>query len=229
MAYYHRYAYLHGFASSPLSTKAQQLRRMFSGFGMELHVPDLNLPSFAALSPLAILRELEQRMGDPADAPWRLIGSSFGGLLACEFARRHPERVESMVLLAPAFDLNARWTESLGAEAIDAWRDDGTRPFASADGSTARVQWRLFEECAGLPARPEFGCPALIIHGDQDEAVPVATSREVAAARSNVQLIELPSDHRMHDQAERIVAEAQRFFALGRRTYDHPSDPEILR
>ena len=218
MAYSYRYAYLHGFASSPLSVKAQQLRRMFSGFGLELHVPDLNTPSFAALSPEAILRELEQRMGDPSDAKWRLIGSSFGGLLASEFARRHPERVESLALLAPAFDLPARWRESLGQAELDTWRDEGERPFVSAEGRDVRVHWALFEECEAISSRPDFGCPALILHGERDEVVPIATSREIAAERKDVQLIALPSDHRMHDQAERIVAEVQRFFALGRAT-----------
>jgi hypothetical protein len=42
-----RYAYLHGFASSPLSTKGVQLHRWFQKeLGISLDLPDLNIPSF---------------------------------------------------------------------------------------------------------------------------------------------------------------------------------------
>jgi predicted esterase YcpF (UPF0227 family) len=42
-----RYAYLHGFASSPLSTKGVQLQRWFQNkLNISLDLPDLNIPSF---------------------------------------------------------------------------------------------------------------------------------------------------------------------------------------
>jgi predicted esterase YcpF (UPF0227 family) len=42
-----RYAYLHGFASSPLSTKGVQLHRWFEkDLNISLDLPDLNIPSF---------------------------------------------------------------------------------------------------------------------------------------------------------------------------------------
>jgi len=42
-----RYAYLHGFASSPLSTKAVQLQQWFQNeLNISLDLPDLNIPSF---------------------------------------------------------------------------------------------------------------------------------------------------------------------------------------
>ena len=43
-----RYAYLHGFASSPLSTKGVQLNRWFRDeLNVSLDLPDLNIPSFS--------------------------------------------------------------------------------------------------------------------------------------------------------------------------------------
>jgi predicted esterase YcpF (UPF0227 family) len=42
-----RHAYLHGFASSPLSTKGVQLNRWFQKeLSISLDLPDLNIPSF---------------------------------------------------------------------------------------------------------------------------------------------------------------------------------------
>ena len=109
VSYHYRYAYLHGFGSSPSSKKGQHLERMFSGFGIELLVPDLNRPSFSRLSPVAILHELESLLGrDPSGPRVRLIGSSLGGWLATLFAAEHPALVDRMVLIAPAFDFGQR-------------------------------------------------------------------------------------------------------------------------
>ncbi|CAF3923262.1 unnamed protein product, partial [Rotaria sp. Silwood1] len=42
-----RFAYLHGFASSPLSTKGVQLREWFQDeLNISLDLPDLNIPCF---------------------------------------------------------------------------------------------------------------------------------------------------------------------------------------
>lgn len=38
----------------------------------------------------------------PAGKRWKVVGSSLGGLMAAIYACSHPERVERMVLLAPA-------------------------------------------------------------------------------------------------------------------------------
>src|SRR5690606_33130496 len=46
----HRYAYFHGFRSSPSAKKGNHLRERLAAEGVELLVPDLNQPSFAALS-----------------------------------------------------------------------------------------------------------------------------------------------------------------------------------
>ena len=99
-----RFAYLHGFASSSLSTKGQALRRFFAGRGLTMHTPDLNHPSFAALTYSGMLaafdrldRELseaELASGQEQPSRWRLIGSSMGGFVASRWAELHPERVE---------------------------------------------------------------------------------------------------------------------------------------
>ena len=95
---------------------------MFSGFGIELLLPDLNRPSFARLSPLAILHELDSLLGRDLSGPRvRLIGSSLGGFLASLFAAEHPTLVDRMVLIAPAFDFGQRWRERLGETGIERW------------------------------------------------------------------------------------------------------------
>ncbi len=85
-----RLIFLHGLAGSSQGVKATLLRSIF---------PHILTPDFGG--------ELEQRMaalgailGDRTG--WKIVGSSFGGLMAALFACRRPAQVERMVLLAPA-------------------------------------------------------------------------------------------------------------------------------
>lgn len=218
MAYHHRYAYFHGFASSPLATKAQSLRRVFSAFGLDLAIPDLNRPTFSELSPSACLRAIEALCGADDEPSWRIIASSFGALLGTAFAESTPERVDRMVLLAPAFDFAPRWAARMGPEAMHRWLDVGAFPFENGAGEIVPVHYRFFEEVSELPAAPHPPVPILILHGVDDEIVPIEGSRRYAEEHDNVVLVELEGDHRLHDQIDRIDAEVQRFFELGRAT-----------
>ena len=94
-----RIVYLHGFASSPLSSKAQFFRRKFAAAGISMEIPQLDEGRFEELtisSQLAVIDRVVD--GQPAI----LMGSSLGGYLAALYAGRHPE-IERLVLLAPAF------------------------------------------------------------------------------------------------------------------------------
>jgi pimeloyl-ACP methyl ester carboxylesterase len=54
--------------------------------------------------------------------------------------------------------------------------------------------------------------PVMIIHGQKDEVIPIAHSRQyVASFPEKTQLIEVDSDHRLNDQLEFIWKQAQLF------------------
>ena len=85
--------FLHGLDSSSQGTKAVFFRERY---------PDMLIPDFSGT--------LEERMqtleGILSDRPGlRMVGSSFGGLMATLFAMQHEPRVERLVLLAPAINL----------------------------------------------------------------------------------------------------------------------------
>lgn len=142
-----RHAYLHGFAGSPLSKKGLLLERAFKAAGLELLLPDLNAPSFAELSPRAMLGVLDRLDTGPGDEQgWGFVGSSLGGWLAARWAGVHPGRVARLLLLCPAFDLASRWPQLLPPGAMDKWRREGSLLMPDAAGTLTRVHYRFYEE-----------------------------------------------------------------------------------
>jgi uncharacterized protein len=199
-----RHAYLHGFASSSLSSKGQALRRHYAGHGIELHTPDLNYPSFAELSYTGMLaafdgfdQALDEREGvAPGSTRWRLIGSSMGGFLAARWAQLHPERVDRLVLLCPAFDFVERWPSLIGPDNFERWRSEGRLALPDPTGTPVEVQFGLVEDAQTHPARPAVACPTTIVHGTRDAIVPIASSRTYAAEHEDrVRLVEVDDDH----------------------------------
>ncbi|NET54112.1 MAG: alpha/beta fold hydrolase, partial [Merismopedia sp. SIO2A8] len=117
------YIYLHGFASSPQSTKSQKLRSYLQTYKVELKIPDLNQGDF---SHLTLSRQIQQveALFPLAPTPVVLIGSSFGGLTAAVLAQRNLQ-VQRLVLLAPAFGFQEYWLSQLSAAELQQWQSSG--------------------------------------------------------------------------------------------------------
>ncbi|MGM0578673.1 MAG: YqiA/YcfP family alpha/beta fold hydrolase [Myxococcota bacterium] len=210
-----RYAYLHGFASSPLSRKGVALKEVFADHGLELRLPDLNRPSFSKLTFTGALEAVDEMDGGEGP-PWCLVGSSMGGFVASRWAELHPDRVDRLVLLCPGFDMNTRWPAIVGAEAMARWRAHGSLSFPDGAGEPTPVHWGFIEDALTHPARPEVPCPTLILHGRHDETVPIESSRQYAATRPNVRLVELDDGHALTDSVDRIARETLAFFGTDR-------------
>ncbi|MCB9764112.1 MAG: alpha/beta fold hydrolase [Alphaproteobacteria bacterium] len=208
-----RYAYLHGFASSPASVKGTALAERFARLGVTLEQPDLNQPSFSALTYSGALAALDA-MDDAPSARWCLIGSSMGGYLAARWAELNPDRVHRLVLLCPGFEMTSRWPGIIGESAFARWERRGSLPLPGPGGRIVTVGWGLVEDARAHPALPEVPCPTLILHGQRDEVVPFEISERYAAARSGVRLIRLDDDHGMVGSLSRIYRESADFFGL---------------
>lgn len=98
--------------------------------------------------------------------PVVLIGHSAGGHLALWAAREHP--VTGVIGLAAVCDLEATARAYLGNGALFEFlgEDPGSELYAAADPMH----------------RLPLGVPSLLIHGDEDENVPIGQSRAYAAA-----------------------------------------------
>lgn len=203
-----RYIYLHGFASGPLSRKAQAFQAALVGENIELEIPDLAQKDFEHLTISGQLQVIENLLNSE---PCRLVGSSMGGYLAALYASTHSE-VERLVLLAPAFGFASRWREMQGADVIAQWRDTGwLEVFHYGDKTTRRVHYELLEDAASLPPYPDFRQPAIIFHGIHDSVVPISLSRQFVLSHQNADLRELDSDHELLNVLQKITAAALPF------------------
>lgn len=204
------YIYLHGFASSPRSKKAQELRNRFQALGITLTVPDLNQPDF---SQLTLSRQLDQVAALlPIDQPVTLIGSSFGGLTAAWAAERYPQ-VERIVLLAPAFQFMAQWLPRLGEATVQQWQISGSMPvYHYGEQKMLPLNYQFVQDAMQYDeTQLQRSVPTLVLHGIRDEVISIQASRDYASRRSSVRLIELDSDHALADVGEEIWAAVMRW------------------
>jgi pimeloyl-ACP methyl ester carboxylesterase len=178
-----RLAYLHGFASGPGSTKAQFLRARLAEQRRTLEVPDL-APDFTDMTITSMLGIVDALL----DAgPTVLVGSSLGGYLAALAAERRRDAVPALVLLAPAFGFAARWERSAGERTMAAWRRRGTAPvYHYGLGREVPLSIALLDDARRYPDEPDPRCPALVLHGRHDDAVPLTLAETFAARRPEV-------------------------------------------
>ena len=212
------FLYLHGFASSPASTKARAFATWAAGHGAPLEVLDLRVPSFEQL----LLSAMQERVIAAIDAVGgprarvALIGSSLGGLTACRVAAADP-RVAAVFLMAPAFQIATRWEARIGSEAWRSWKETG---FIEVDDyatkQRARVHWGFVDELARLATElgpwPDVRVPVRIVHGTRDDVVDVELSREWSRGKPHVRLIEVDDGHELGASIPRLLTEADDFF-----------------
>jgi pimeloyl-ACP methyl ester carboxylesterase len=206
-----RYLYLHGFASSPDSRKARFFIEKLNGIGIRLEA--LNLaPDFRNLtisSQLAVIHEAAHNQQVV------LIGSSLGGYLAALYAAGHPETVDRMLLLAPAFDFHRLWQKELGAGKLSEWRESGTiLIYHYGAGRKTPLGFQLMEDAAKYPAFPNIKQPCLILHGLNDEVVPYEKSARFAAGHpDNAKLLPVDSGHELTDVLNEIWDKSSSFLS----------------
>ncbi len=199
--------YLHGFASGPQSKKGVAFDTYFAARGVAIERMNLRVPSFEHLRLSAMIDTVQAALGE-----WSIvIGSSLGGLTAARVAERDG-RVQGLILLAPAFQLAARWKEQLGAE-WDAWKARGWREVADyTTGQTSKIDFGFVEDVETVDVGyPDVRVPTLILHGIHDDVVPIERSRTFAASRPWVQLVELDDGHELTASIPRLLAESEAF------------------
>ncbi len=217
--------YLHGFASSPASTKARFFEKRLAEHGLTLHCPDLNAPDFETLTISRMMTRVQQDILALPPAPTVLIGSSLGGRLAIELASRWAKRcaggeagllaqhaIDRVVLLAPALE----FPQSLGEEGLGRWKTTGRMEvFHHAEGRPRQLHYGFYEDAVRSdPFASYLDFPILIFHGRRDESVDPASVEAFARSRPNVMLRMLDDDHQLLSSLDEIWRETAAFLGL---------------
>lgn len=198
-----KWFYLHGLASSPQSRKAQVLSDRLQKQGQVLHRVDLNEGGFSNLTVSRQIRQVSALMAQEDRVA--LIGSSLGGLTAAWVAQESLI-VERLLLLAPAFGFPDCW---LTAAELQDWQTSGHRLiYHYGQGRSLPLTYHFVEDArTWSPHRLTRPVPTTIIHGRQDEVIPIQSSRDYAKTRSWVELIEVDSDHALGQLHPRVWQE----------------------
>jgi pimeloyl-ACP methyl ester carboxylesterase len=221
--------YLHGFASSPASTKATFFERHFAEHGVPLHCPDLNAPDFETLTISRMIQQVEKAILALPPAPTVLIGSSLGGLVALQVGSRWSKRcaasepgliaqypIDRVVLLAPAVDFARAHGRDLGDEGLSRWRNAGLLPiYHHGEGRTRNVRYGLYEDALQYDAYASYvDFPILVFHGRRDATVDPDAIEAFARSRPNVILHMLDDEHQLIGSLDAIWKDVAAFLGL---------------
>ncbi|MEM6253860.1 MAG: YqiA/YcfP family alpha/beta fold hydrolase [Cyanobacteria bacterium P01_D01_bin.156] len=188
------YIYLHGFASGPQSYKGQWLKSHLYAQDIDLKLLDLNQGNFGYLTLTRQIQQVRQQL----QGPTILIGSSLGGLVAAWVAEQS-DRVEKLVLLAPAFQFLDQWLPRLGDDQIRHWRSTGwLSVYHYGFKSRQRLHYTFLRDAQDyLDSQLQKTIPTLILHGTQDDVIALDASQQYAQTRPWVTLQALNTNHGM--------------------------------
>lgn len=208
--------YLHGFASSGQSAKAQYFRERFKALPLvAFHAPDFNpTPAdFEYMTTTGRIDRLRQYILDHHLGDFSIIGSSFGGLIGLQYAHRFGG-VDKMLLLAPAL----YWLSGgLSEKELEGWREAGAAPvFHEAFQKEVLVRYDLQRDGLAYLEIVPPPVPITIIHGHDDATVPIDHSRAYARDfPDSVRLVEVDADHDLNGHLDLIWEYVQSFLLDG--------------
>jgi len=180
--------YLHGLLSSSKSTKGTFLKKALDECSTIL-TPDLypEQELFEKMTVSSLLNSVSEWVRGASD-PVILIGSSFGGLVAIRYVqtgKKYSEKIKGLVLIAPALNFNIV-LENHHIPSKE-WNDWQQRGFTHVDhpawtGKT-KWSWKFIEDLREYhyPMNEPLNVPILLIHGEEDDVIPVSNSHSFAS------------------------------------------------
>jgi pimeloyl-ACP methyl ester carboxylesterase len=209
--------YLHGFASSARSSKAAFFAGKLRELGIDLYTPDFNEPDFSTLTITRMVDQVSRAIAE-LPGPVALIGSSLGAFVAVQVALRHPDRIDRLVLLAPALDFGGNRMRSLGDAGLEEWQRTGRlNVFHYGYGRMMPVHYELYADARRHDCvNAALSMPIQVFQGRRDDAVDPDSVERWSRARPNVELHMLDDDHQLTASVGLIWEEMKRFLDLNR-------------
>lgn len=181
-----RVLFAHGFEGGPDGSKPAYMAEVL---GWDVTTPVMSTFGWTIEQQTQVLLDLID--GNEYDL---VAGSSMGGLAAANASALRPDADFSLLLIAPAFGLAEMWRSSLSGEELEAWESSDSRAYHHHGfGHDIDLSW-AFMQAAERMSWPVLNHPAVILHGTQDDIVPIENSRRVSGVTA---LIEIEDGHRM--------------------------------
>jgi pimeloyl-ACP methyl ester carboxylesterase len=180
-------------------------------------LPSVTVPSLEELSPRRAVDLIKELVPKHRADGLILMGSSFGAFLALhayhELLNDERAHIRSLVLLAPALNPWDPASALLTPARERIWRERGSAPVLDLEtGVEIAVHYQFVEELRAFDSRGvRLELPTLIIHGLNDEVVPVAQSLEFVASRPGVVLELLNDSHQLLGEPSKMLSLIERF------------------
>jgi pimeloyl-ACP methyl ester carboxylesterase len=127
-----------------------------------------------------------------------IAGSSMGVLAAANASALRPDATFGLLLIAPAFGLSEMWHNRLSILEMAEWEKKDAYAYQGFELDIS-MGWD-FMQTAERMSWPKLNHPTVILHGNQDDVVPIENSRRVADNDENViALMEIEDGHRMQE------------------------------
>ena len=215
--------YLHGFASSPQSSKSSFLSARLAQYGVTLQCPDLNEPDFSTLTVTRMIEQVEAMLVQLPPRPVAVFGSSLGAFVALHLVERlaHSKaldrvQVRQLVLLAPALEFGTNRTGV--RDDLLHWKETGWLQVEHyASGDTRKVHYELFEDARRYDSFAAVNTvPTLIVQGRRDDVVDPEMVERFSLSRSHVRFVMVDDGHQLGESLEHVWAESREFLSLPR-------------
>lgn len=209
--------YLHGFASSPASGKAERFRTACEAHGIGFTCPDLNQPAFETLTTTRMLAQVRDCVAAIAAGPVALVGSSLGAFVAVLAAAGDTAAtIDRLVLLAPALDFGGNRLTHLGDHSVTEWKRRGSLTvFHYAEEREREIGYALYDDAAQYDALTvPTTRPTLVFQGRNDDVVSPVMVQRWAESRAQVDLRMLEDGHQLSASVDTILTESLAFFGV---------------
>ncbi len=136
-----------------------------------------------------------------------------GGLVATLSALRFPS-IKALILLAPGFGIEKRWMHLVEPDKRSVWREQGAiEVFHYGSDRNELLSYRFVEDLESYETRNiHVSIPTLILHGINDDVVPVSESHHFAEQNSeHAKLIEFDDGHELAISLPEIWQASQEF------------------
>jgi pimeloyl-ACP methyl ester carboxylesterase len=202
--------YLYGFASGPLSNKAQFFKKNFQLIPISLYIYDF-IPTpeaFTTMSCSNLVNNLIKHIHEVfPDNQLIIIGSSFGGFLATWYAYLYPDKVDKLILMAPALKFSADFISTMLETTPSEWKQNNTILIDHYRfGGDIPINYSFYIDLKNNPPpdffSSKFLVPTIIFHGINDEVVPPQWSQDFAEINPLITLYSLEDDHQLLNQKE---------------------------